>query len=259
MIITFVVSLQQTVKEVIWSYIICFSASSSHPVFFPSNICVFLLLGISCVSVRDVLVTNHKSCLKGNRYEHSVCLRGKEKACWKQQNLFDTYNGISDNDLKEILEYANKSEASLLIIKSNLKKIFSVEPVRWKAWYRLDAFIKVSDVEKVIDVSCKLAVRTTYAKWTPKFVRSISFFLRLSHTLIHTHFCVVHFQFDLFYGFLTGLSWKIRLIEPCCEISITQGCSRFSECGPCSIHICMMHRVQKNINQGNTWFIHRCA
>lgn len=41
--------------------------------------------------------------------------------------------------------------------------------------------MKVSDVEKVIDISSKLAARTTDAKWTLKFLQPV-FFLYASNS-----------------------------------------------------------------------------
>ena len=101
--------------------------------------------------------------------------------------------------------------------------------VRWRLWYNLAAFIKLLDVEGVIDIFCELAVGTTYALPSgPSSLCCQSLSLSLSHKQAphtHTHTCThthththtlwpVHFQFDQFYGFFSQLSWKLQLIEP---------------------------------------------
>ncbi len=192
------------------------------------------------------------------------------------------HGGASDSYLKEVPKSTNKLEATLSIIKADFSLRENIFWGRWRGgrlWYSLEAFIKVSDVERVIDIFRKLAVRTTYSLPSgPSSLRSVSLFLPVSyfyffsflslsipcthtHTHIYTHtLCPVHFQFDLFNGFLSQLSRKIQLIEPCCEISLRSGYSRFSECGPCSsAHICMMHRVQNVNRRGTCWFMHVSA
>lgn len=160
-----------------------------------------------------------------------------------------------DGILKEVLKNTNKLEATLLIIKADFlwEKTFLSELVRWKALIQPRSIHKSFRCRESNWHFSQVGSHNhmCFAKWTLKFVWSVSlcFPLLLKQT-VHTHtraFCPVHFQFDLFYGFLLQLSWKIPLIEPCCEISIRWGCSHFSECEPCSIHISLTHTVQ-NIN-----------
>lgn len=78
MIITFVFSLQQNVKDVICADILCFSA---FPPPFPFHIVsVFPRCYVFLVFLRtDVLVKHHKYFIKGNMYEHRLPVYNKER------------------------------------------------------------------------------------------------------------------------------------------------------------------------------------
>lgn len=86
--------------------------------------------------------------------------------------------------------------------------------------------MKVLDVEKVIDISSKLAARTTDAKWTLKFLQPVFFlypsnsFFPLTNRLAGSCVCCI-LSLICFMDFLHGSVEKFQLIEPWCEISIT--------------------------------------
>lgn len=104
--------------------------------------------------------------------------------------------------------------------------------MRWRLSQSREAFIKVLDVDRVIDIFHKLAARTTGAVAK----RALNFSaLGLSLSPRPSHPCFPHttspaqLQFDPLYGFLSQLNWRVQWIEPPGETSLTSGCGDFKD------------------------------